>query len=382
MPKALFLANTDWYLWNFRLPLLRALRDRGWDVVLASPRGAWSERFASEGLRWVPFECARHVMNPIAEAGVLGKLLGLYRREKPDLAHHFTIKCVLYGAMAARASGVPVVISAITGLGTAFVSQGIRARLLRPFIRSLYRVALRGTDVIFQNPDDQQAFDVNGLLKRASVHLIRGSGVDIDLFQPPEQRPSFPPVTIILAARLNREKGVTQFIEAARILRKEGLLTRFIVAGDLDTGHPAAIDETTLASWKRQGDVEFLGHRDDMRDLLQGAHVACLPSWGGEGVPRFLLEAMACGLPVVATDVSGCREAITNADNGFLVARRDPVALADALRMLIKDSELRIRLGIRGRQRAIEEFSQRAVIEQTLAVYDAALLSRSYAEHG
>jgi glycosyltransferase involved in cell wall biosynthesis len=368
-PKALFLANTDWYLWNFRLPLLRALRDRGWEVVLASPRGPWSERFAAEGLRWVPFEFARHGVNPLAEAGVLGKLFGLYRRERPDLVHHFTIKCVLYGSFAAHRARVPVIVNAVTGRGTMFTTHSILARLLRAPLRSLYRRALRGSRVIFQNPDDRGEFEAEGLLADAEVHVIRGSGIDVDRFSPSPAPASESPIVVILVARLLREKGIAEFVEAAQML--QGARARFLLVGGPDPEHPAAIDTTTLAQWKARGNVEFLGHRDDVLELLHSAHIACLPSWR-EGTPRSLLEAMACGLPIVATDVPGCREVVRNGDNGLLVPPRDPQALADALRRLINDPELRTSMGARSRQRAVDEFSAEHVIERTMAVYEAA----------
>jgi len=369
MAKALFLANTDWYLWNFRLPLLRALRDRGWEVVLASPPGPWAPRFAAEGLRWIAFDFARHGVNPIAEARVVANLVGLYRRERPDLAHHFTIKCVLYGSYAAHRARVPVVVNAVTGRGTMFTTHSVFARALRVPLRMLYRRALRGSQVIFQNPDDRAEFESERLLEGARVHVIRGSGIDVDRFRPPSTPQPAPPAVVILVARLLREKGIVEFVEAAAQLR--GANARFLVVGGPDPDHPAAIGDAEIAQWTARAGVEFLGQRDDVLALLHSAHIACLPSWR-EGTPRSLLEAMACGLPIVATDVPGCREVVRNGDNGLLVPPRDPQALADALRRLINDPELRASMGARSRQRAVDEFSAEHVIERTMAVYEAA----------
>ena len=370
--KALFLANTDWYLWNFRLPLLRALRDREWEVVAATPRGPWASLLEAEGFRWVEFDFARHGLNPLAELGALARLVRLYRRERPDLVHHFTIKCVLYGSTAAHLSGVPAIVNAVTGLGTMFTTHSAVARLLRTPIRAFYRRALRGTDVIFQNPDDRAEFEANRLLEGASVRVIRGSGIDVERFQPPVERAPESPVVVILVARLLREKGIAEFVEAAEMLCAEGFDARFVVAGGDDPLHPASIESQTVSRWAARGSVEFLGQRDDVLALLHAAHVACLPSWR-EGTPRSLLEAMACGLPVVATDVPGCREVVINGDNGFLVPPRDPVALAAALRKMINDPGLRARMGARSRSLAVDEFSAQRVNDQTLAVYDAAL---------
>lgn len=371
-PKVLFFANTDWYLWNFRLPLIRALRDRGWDVVLASPTGPWGERLAREGFRWIPFDFARHGMNPAEEIATLLRLIRLYRRERPDIAHHFTIKCVLYGGIAARFASAPITVNAVTGLGSLFTTRGPRSALLRPFVRWLYWHTFRGSHVIFQNPDDLAEFRAHGLLERAAIHLIRGSGVDVDLFTPPSCRPAFPPLIVIMVARLLREKGVCEFVAAARTLRAEGLPARFILVGGRDPEQPSAIDDSELTRWKSDGAVELLGHRDDVLDLLRSAHIACLPSWR-EGTPRSLLEAMACGLPLVATDVPGCREVVTDGDNGILVPPRNPSVLADALRTLIEDEQLRARMGDRSRERACGEFAQKYVLEQTFEIYRSAL---------
>ena len=372
MTKVLFLANTDWYLWNFRLPLLHALRDRGWQVVVATPRGPWAERLTAEGFRWIAFDFARHGLNPLAELGALVRLVRLYRRERPNLVHHFTIKCVLYGSIAARLSGVSAIVNAVTGMGTIFTTHSAVAKLLRVPIRALYRRALRGSHVIFQNPDDRAEFEANRLLEGANVRVIRGSGIDVERFQPPVVRGPESPVVVILVARLLREKGIAEFVEAAEMLRAQELDARFVVAGGEDPLHPASIDPQTVSRWAAHGPVEFLGQRDDVLALLHAAHVACLPSWR-EGTPRSLLEAMACGLPVVATDVPGCREVAINGDNGFLVPPRDPAALAAALQKLINDPGLRARMGDRSRRLAVDEFSAKRVNEQTLAVYDAAL---------
>lgn len=366
MRKALFLANTDWYLWNFRLPLARALRDRGWDVVLASPPGPWAPRFAAQGIRWIPFDFARHGVNPLAEFLTLLRLIGLYRRERPDLVHHFTIKCVLYGGIAARLARARSV-NAVTGIGSVFTTRKRATPILVPLIRMLYRLVFRGSHVVFQNPDDLAEFRAQNLLGSACVHVIRSSGVDTARFAPVEREGNSPPV-VILVARLIREKGIDEFAQAAAILRGKSVAARFVVVGGEDPAQPSALDTGAIDQLKAGGTVELMGHREDVLPLLQAADIACLPSWR-EGAPRSLIEAMACGLPVVATDVPGCREAVRNGDNGFLVPARDPEALAAALRKLIEDGALRARMGLRSRERAQREFSEERVINETFDVY-------------
>jgi glycosyltransferase involved in cell wall biosynthesis len=290
---------------------------------------------------------------------------------RPDIAHHFTIKCVIYGGIAAKLSRTRVV-NAVTGLGSLFTTQRHGSLLLLPVVRLLYRLVFRRSHVIFQNPDDREEFRANGLLESTTVHVIRSSGVDTARFHPAQQQPATPPVTVILVARLLREKGIAEFVEAARRLTAAGTSARYLVVGGEDPDQPSAIAQATIDSWKEGGVVEFLGHQEDVLPLLRQSHIACLPSWR-EGTPRSLIEAMACGLPVVTTDVPGCREVVRNGDNGVLVPARDPAALAEGLRTLINDAELRMKMGTRSRGRAEQEFSETRVIGETLAVYRAVL---------
>lgn len=370
--KALLFANTDWYLWNFRLPLARALREQGWDVLLVSPPGDHAARLEAAGFRWRPFQFSRRGVNPFAEMATVARLATLYREEQPDLAHHFTIKCVLYGGLAADRVGVRAVVSSVTGMGHLFTTPGWRATLLQPVVRALYRKVLARSHVIFQNPDDLAQFAASGSLGNpAGVHLIRGSGVDTTRFSPPVAPAPEPPVSILLVARLLREKGIEEFVAAASTLRSRGIAVRCLVAGDPDPGNPSSHDAADLARWRRESPVEFLGHVEDMPALLRGVHIACLPSWR-EGTPRSLLEAGACGLPLVATDVPGCREVVRNGDNGVLLPVRDPAALADALQALVADPARRHALGARAREIVVTEFSESLVVARTLQVYAAA----------
>ena len=375
--KAVLFANTDWYLWNFRLPLARALRERGWDVVLVSPPGEYAMRLRNEGFRWEAFAFSRRGVNPIAEFFTLSRLARLYRDLAPDLAHHFTIKCVLYGGLAAQRAGVRSVVSSVTGLGHLFTTGSVKAAVLRPAIGLAYRRVLARSEVIFQNPDDRAHFAAGGMLREhPGVHLIRGSGVDIAQFSPAAEPPAEPPVTVLLVARLLREKGIAEFVDAARAIASRGVPARFIVAGDIDPGNPSSHTAADVDGWRRDSPVEFIGHHADMPGLWRAAHIACLPSWR-EGTPRSLLEAGACGLALVATDVPGCREVVQNGDNGVLVPARAPEALAQALESLIRNREPRLAMGRRSRQIVAENFSESHVVARTLAVYDAALARNS-----
>ncbi|MGE0358422.1 MAG: glycosyltransferase family 4 protein [Burkholderiales bacterium] len=375
--KAVLFANTDWYLWNFRLPLARALRERGWEVVLVSPPGDYAPRLREAGFRWEGFAFSRRGINPLAEALTLARLARLYRDLAPDLAHHFTIKCVLYGGLAAERAGVRSVVSSVTGLGHLFTSGGATSAMLRPVVGLAYRRVLSRSEVVFQNPDDREHFAASGVLREhEGVHLIRGSGVHTERFRPADPAPPEPPVTIVLVARLLREKGVAEFVEAARALAAHGVAARFVVAGDIDPGNPSSHSAADVEAWRRDSPVEFLGHHEDMPGLWRSAHIACLPSWR-EGTPRSLLEAGASGLALVATDVPGCREVVRNGDNGLLVPARDPAALAAALEALARDGARRLAMGRRSREIVAGGFSESHVIDRTLAVYEAALARKT-----
>ncbi|MCC7071724.1 MAG: glycosyltransferase family 4 protein [Deltaproteobacteria bacterium] len=370
--KVLFFANTDWYLYNFRLPLARALRERGHEVVLVCPPGRYAERLQAAGFRWVPFQLTRDGVNPVGELVTLLRLVALYRRERPQLVHHFTIKCVLYGGFAARLTGCTAVVAAITGIGHVFTSSSLRARVVRVIVSAAYRMVL-GRHVIFQNADDLQEFVVRGLVSEDRCTLIGGSGIDIARFAPAPRTPG--PPCVLMVARLLAEKGVAQFVEAARIVRAAVPQCRFLLAGDRDPGNPSSITGEQVSSWQSEGQVELLGHVEDVLPLLHAADLAVLPSVR-EGTPRSLLEAAACGLALVATDVPGCREVVKDGDNGLLVPVGDAAALAAAIRTLLEDPARRARMGARSRALACERFSEASVIERTVAVYQRALAGR------
>lgn len=373
--KIILFANTDWYLYNFRLPLARAIRSRGHEVVLVSPPGEYGARLLNEGFRWVQFPVGRKSFNPFTELSAILKLVKLYRSERPDLVHHFTIKCVLYGSLAARMTGGARVVNSVTGLGHVFTDDGPAMRVMRPFVRGLYRIALKGSRVIFQNPDDLRLFESNNLLEGCEkVHLIRGSGVDVQRFVPSDRAGERQTRRVLFASRLLWTKGLGEFVEAAGIVRGRMPESVFQIAGDSDSGNPASIPRDVLDGWNRQGNVRVLGHQDNMETLLRQADVVVLPSYR-EGLPRILLEAAARGLPLVAADVPGCREIVRHGVNGLLVPVKDSIALAEAIMALLSDEELRAQMGRESRRVACKEFSQERVIEETLAVYDAGRLA-------
>ena len=365
--RVLLFANTDWFLWNFKLPLARALRDAGHEVILVSPAGNFGARLRDAGFDWRAFSLSRSGIHPIEERLAMYRLLALYRELRPDLVHHFTIKCVLYGSWAARKAGIVRVVNSITGLGFALLASTWKARLIRPVVVGFYRRALVGTHVVFQNHDNRDVLAALGALKHAAVHVIPGDGVDTALFCPPPARE--PGAAVLMMGRLLWSKGVGVFVEAARIVRATRPEARFLLAGAPDPGNPESVPEAVLNHWRSEGIVEFLGHRSDVLALQQLADIAVLASTQGEGMPRALLEAAACARPMVATDVPGCRELVEDGVNGLLVPPGDSQALAGAILSLLASPDRARAMGAAARAKVLAELSDACITRRTLAVY-------------
>jgi len=374
-PRLLYLVTEDWYFCSHRLPVARAARDAGAEVVVATRVAAHGEAIRAEGFRLVPLAWRRGSHAPLAELRAVLEIRRLYARERPDLVHHVALKPVIYGSIAAALAGVPHVVNALTGLGALFIGSSPRTRVLGRLARLALKPLLNraGSRVIVQNADDRRLLEDRGLLRHDRVALIRGSGVDTRRFAPTPE-PAGPPVAV-LAARMLRDKGVGEFVAAARVLKQRGVAVRMQLAGPTDPDNPAAIGEATLRSWQAEGIVEWLGPVADMPGLWAKSHIAVLPSYR-EGLPKALLEAAACGRPLIATDVPGCREIVRQDETGLLVPAKDAPALADAIARLAGDAELRRRLGARARAVAESEFAEAVVVRETLALYREMLPGR------
>jgi glycosyltransferase involved in cell wall biosynthesis len=365
MAKIVLFANTDWYLYNFRLSLAKELRVHGHEVILVSAPGPFEPLLQESGFHWVPFPLSRQGINPFYELRTLWRLTRLYHQLGPDIVHHFTIKPVLYGSIAAHVLGIHGIINSITGLGHLFIDPEPITRLLRRLASWLYRLYLRGTEVIFENPEDRRIFIEWKFIKPGQAHLILGTGVDVERFRPTDKENN-PPI-VLFSSRMLVTKGILEYVDAIRILKKKGIQARFALAGNTDAGNPASIPEEQIEAWKQSGLVEWWGWQSDMPAALARTDIFCLPSYR-EGVPNALLEATACGLPIVTTDTPGCRDVVTHGVNGLLVPVKNAQAIADALELLIGDPELRRRMGNAGREIAVN-FSDIKINRETLAVY-------------
>jgi glycosyltransferase involved in cell wall biosynthesis len=372
MPKVILVANTDWYLYNYRLDLACHLREQGYEVVLVSPAGKYTPEFARRGFPWRRWEVGRQTLAPWRELGAVLRLGQLYRRERPDLVHHHTIKPVLYGSLAARFAGETGVVNSITGRGYIFSGKEARAHLLRGGVRWLYRLALNRsrTAVIFENSADREYFLAERFIPPGRAYLIPGVGVDPERFRPAPE-PEGDPV-ILFSGRLLWDKGVGLLVEAARLLQAQTRV-RVALAGEPDPGNPGSIPEETIRGWAQAGMVEWWGWQTDMNTAYARSHIVAMPTMYAEGVPTVLLEAAACGRPVVASDAPGCREIARDGLNGLVVPPGDVPALAEALLRLATDPALRGRMGSAGRQLVLDGYTTAQVNAATLDVFGKVL---------
>ena len=369
-PRIVLFANTDWYLFNFRLALARHLRDElGAKVFVACPDGPYRPGLEAEGFQWIPVQMGRQSLNPFPDLLAALRLGRVLRSLEPDLIHSFTLKSILIGSLAARMAGVPRAVNAVTGLGSLFSASKASYALPRLLLTGFFRRTFRSPRIrtIFQNQQDLQRL-ASSPRHQAACRLIPGSGVDPVRFSPAAEPPCHP--VLILASRLLKDKGIQDFCEAATRIKAELPDAAFWVAGTIDTGSPGSFSAAEIETLKaRYPMVDFLGHREDMPELYRQSAIAVLPSRYGEGVPRSLLEAAASGLPLVAADGDGVVPIVQEGRNGHRVPPGDPEALAQALLSLLRDPEILARYGRESRAILLAGFDQKRVLDATIAVY-------------
>lgn len=343
-------------LYYFRGPMMRAMVAAGHEVVGLAPGedSALIANLAAIGVGYRSIPLGRTGLNPLEDFRSLRAILAALREIRPDLLLSYTIKPVIYGSYAAARVGIPHRHAMITGLGSTLMGEGIKMRGMAVVAKWLYRLGIaKNEGIFFQNPDDRAFFEQNRLLPpRCRITMINGSGVDLNHFSYVPQPTGS--LTFLLVARLTREKGVGEFVEAARILRSRYPEIRCQLLGPLDS-NPSAISQEQMASWESEGVITYLGHSDDVRPFLEEAQVVVLPSYG-EGTPRSVLEAMATGRAVVTTLASGCRETVIDGKTGFLVPTKDPVALARAMARFTEEPALATTMGMAARAYAEEKF--------------------------
>jgi len=364
MFKLAFLVTEDWVFISHRLPLALAARGVGLKPVVITRCRDHRTLIESHGFRTINYEMNRRGVTPFGVFIETIKLWQIYRKEKPDVLHHIALRPVVVGGLAAKLSGQRCVLATLTGLGFLFTGQRINSFISRA-LGLLLPWLLSASIVVVQNTEDFDTMSKLGV-PQARLRLIRGSGVNTDKFQP-APLPDGPPI-VMLHARMLWDKGVKEFVEAAKILINRGSKARFVLIGEPDPDNPATVPLDIWDKWKKEGVVECWGQKNEMAQILTQASIVCLPSYR-EGLPKSLLEALACGRPCVTTDASGCREAVCDGENGLIVPVRDAEALANAIERLLKNPTERSKMGLKGRQRALAEFDEKIIIKQNLDLY-------------
>ena len=372
MKTIIYFVSEDWYFCSHRLPIARKALKDGFKVVVITKVSKHRDVIESEGFELAPIEIKRGGINLFSELRTISTLYSYYKQYNPDIVHHVAIKPVIYGTLVARLIGSIKIVNAMAGLGFIFISNKKRVRALRFVIHKLFRFLFdnKNGQLILQNKDDLDYFIKNKLVKKDQVSIIRGSGVDIKKFIPVEECIGIP--IVMLASRMLWDKGVGEFVEAAKILKQEGIEARFVLVGENDSENPASISNRQLNEWNELDTVEWWGVKTDMHKVLAQSSIVCLPSYR-EGLPKVLLEAASCGRVIIATDVPGCREIVHNGENGALVPLKNANSLASAIKKLINNPGKRKIMGTNGRRLVENEFSEEIVVSQTLKIYQELL---------
>ncbi|MEZ5902371.1 MAG: glycosyltransferase family 4 protein [Alphaproteobacteria bacterium] len=367
----MILNHIDWF-WSHRLPLAQAIVKRGWQLNVATHGADQSDQMKKMGIRGHDLPKVGRGSDVIGQLCLLWAMFFTIRKTKPDIIHAITIRYAFYAGIITRLMFYKPVVFTVAGLGSLYTAPGFKMKLIRAVVVPLMMFAFKGKGrfIIFQNPDDRQAMIDAGIIKIEQTTIIRGSGVDIKEFDfsPYEEKDEEP--IILFTSRLLREKGIYDFIEAARILKLKQIKARFQVAGNVYPDNARSLTQKEMQQFHDEGVIEWLGQVNDMPDLLKRCMMVVLPSYYGEGVPKVLLETAAIGRPIITCDAPGCREAVEHRVNGDLVLPKCPPDLAETVEKLIKDPERRRCYGAAGRKRMEEDFHVESVVSKTLAVYD------------
>ncbi len=364
-------ANTTWYLYNFRLPLIRELLKHNHQVFALSPLDKYSINLKKLNVHHIDMKIKRSGINPLEDILLLVRFIQIYKKYQPDIVQHFTVKPVIYGTIAAKIAGIKYIFNMIPGMGYVFTETGFKKRIVQLITRFMYKYALKFSNhIFFQNTEDYNYFLKYNMVSKEKSSIISGTGVDIEKFKPiskkirPDNR-----IVFIFSGRLLWDKGVGEFVSAARLLKEKYKNVDFWLVGPVDLQNPKGILPEQLNKWNQEGIINYLGMTDNIREYLQKADVIVLPSFYREGIPLSLLEGGACGLPIITTDSCGCRETVIEGKNGFLVPVKNPEALAQAMERFVLNPDLIIEMGRESRRLVEEKFDSRKIVKTILQKY-------------
>ncbi len=365
----IYLISEDWFFLSHFMDRANAAKKAGFEVYVVTRISTHGEEIRAAGFNLIHLNMQRASLGLFQLLGEIAEVARIYRRTTPDIVHHIALRPIIVGSFAAFLARVRKVVNAPVGMGFIFSSDTIKAKLLRPFVIEALKIALYGRHkvVIVENDDDRKEFVERKLVKPDNLVVIEGAGVDLNAFSY-VKREGVDEICVMLAARLLKEKGIREFVNAAEILQKEHLNCKFVLVGEPDPDNPGKIDDNDLKDWQDRNLVDWQGRSDNMTKTILLADIFCLPSYR-EGLPKVLLEAGASGSAIITTDVPGCRQIVTHMHTGLLVPPRDAMSLAKAIRALVKDGSLRLRLADSARKKVENCFSNKIVNERTLSVY-------------
>jgi glycosyltransferase involved in cell wall biosynthesis len=368
--KIILVSRCAWTLYNYRAGMMRSLKQADYSVLGGGSGGdGFEPKIIDLGIPFTHLPIEKKGVNPLADLKLIYRIWRWYRKEKPDIVHHFTIKPVIYGSLAARLAGVPKIVNTVTGLG--YVFTGDNVTLSRILVRHMFRAGIKFADfTFFQNPDDRQYLTGGSSLGRRT-EVLPGSGVDCEHFKPVIDPPDKinGAGTFLLVARMLKEKGIYEFIEAARDVRSTAPHACFQLLGEPDVRNPNAVPRKELDHWQRAGIVKWFGAVEDVRPVIAAADVVVLPSYYREGIPRSLLESAAMGKPIITTDAVGCREAVDHGKTGLLVPAKNVPALVQAMKWMLEHREQWLKMGMAGRQKIEKQFDEKVVIDRIMREY-------------
>ncbi len=364
MKKIVIVYNTSHYIYAFKLNLIKELQHNGYSVIAIAPYDQYSKKFKEINVEYHEVKMDNKGSNPVKDFFVVTQLVSIYRKVKPDIILNFTIKPNLYSTIAATLLKIPV-INNITGLGTVFINGGLALKI----VKILYKVAfLFPKRVFFQNKDDMELFLAHKLVSEDKIALLPGSGVDLEKYKPMPKEKNLDKIVFLLIGRMIKDKGVLEFIEAAKILKEKYLNVEFQLLGGVGIVNISAITSDELQKYENDGVIKYLGETEDIRSYIANSDIIVLPSYR-EGMPRTLLEASAMAKPVVGTNVPGCKDAVADCVNGYLCEVKNIEDLASKIEMMVNLSEAeRVAMGQAGREKMEKEFDEKIVLEAYLRV--------------
>ncbi|MGR5547047.1 glycosyltransferase family 4 protein [Vibrio sp. PNB22_2_2] len=378
MKKLLFIVNVDWFFVSHRLPIAIEAIEQGYEVHLACTFTGKKEYLESLGVTCHDVAFSRSGSQFKKEIATLFALRKLIVDIDVDIVHSVTIKPVIYSGLAIRTlQRKPVIVAAISGLGYVFSANSWKAKLTKRFVSYLYKLALDCDNkrIIFQNNSDLSTLSKIVKLDQSDIALIKGSGADLSVYDFVEESRDTRKI-VSMACRLLKDKGVYQFVEAAKAVRKERSDTEFWLIGSIDPENPNSVTQSEIESWVQQGIIRAFGHRDDIPALFAKSHIVTMPSFYGEGIPKVLIEAAACGRAIVTTDNAGCRDAVVNEVTGLIVPVKDAETLASAFSILLSDDKKRMEMGIKAREFAVKEFDVNNVVSKHLDIYESLMTEK------